>query len=599
MLKTPELQTAVQNFLVNCVGAGFLIIIYFSVSLLSPYIIPLFWAVVLSIPLYDIKKIFLDYIEEDLKDDEITLFGVLTTTIHVILGWACDPFYYLICTITKSYLSLIHYAFNVKDNEEHVQSPSSVDPNLSPGKRLAEKSMKEQKQIVSERLRDTFNKGTFYYFRILLSCGTGYLLYDLFFVKKAAPLLSLLLLFLISLHLIYHVIRSLFVRYLHVTIKQYFMQMTKSKTKNFVLNNANTLLTHFIVIGSIIFMTLVSIFLMFKCIQEFQSMIQFSIDFVDTHLQGEMRDEYHAQLNQAYDYGTHYVDDLSLMKNANLTTKDIQMKVKNMFTTLPMMQSIYGQVSTGNLGVLLNSTALKLAMKEIQQNSYSDNEMSLFSQLQAVISGFLSNIAQNALSMGLSIFTTVINVVLTAFDWIFKIIVFLTVLIYLVSNKHSVIYYLGNTLNVVDPKKTIVTALETCISSTFSVNLRLALFYFFFTTISFSVCGLQIIYIPAILSSLLAILPFVNPMLISVLPAIILWLQGNLIFGVFLFAIHLLASFMIIPSFYEEIKGVDTYFGSLSIALGLYTYGLEGIILGPILMSLIPAGYTFLKYYLE
>ena len=599
MIKTSNLQSAVQSFVVNCIGSGFLIIIYFVVKLLSPYLIPLFWAVVLSIPLFDIKKVFLDYIEEDLKDDEITLFAVLTTSTHVVLGWACNPFYFVFYTIFKSYISLIHTVFQIKSKDKSIESPTTSSPHLSPGKYLAEKSEQEQKQIISDKLTSTFNQGTFYYFRLLLSFGTGLFLYDLLFVKQIGPVVIFILGILSLLHLIYLALHTIFLRYFPISIRSYISNLTKSKTKSFVLLNANYLLTSFIVIGSIICSTLISIFLAYKVINEFQYLITSSIDFVDVHLTGDLKDELHAQLSNAYQYGTNYIDDQLFMKNANVTTQQLSIKANNMFTTLPMIQSVYAGLRQGKFSILLNTTVLQLAFSELSSTTYTNDEASVMEHLKSVVSKGISQIGQHALHTGLNVFTYLVGVVSTLFDWIFKAIVFLTVLLYLVGNKFSILHYLGTTLEMVDPNKYITTALETCISSTFSVNLRLALFYFFFTQISFSACGLTIVYLPAIMSSVLAILPFINPVLISVPPALVLWLQGNMMASILLFASHLLASMMIIPLFYEEIKGVDTYFGSLSIALGIYTYGLEGVILGPILMSLVPTGYWILKYYLK
>ena len=595
----PQLQSAVQNFLVNCVGGGFLVIIYFALSLLSPYLVPLFWASVLSVPLFDIKKIVVDYIEEDLKDDEITLFGVLLTTIHVGLSWSCDPFYLVLHKAFNAYLGLVSSAFTLPIMESPVESPSISDGDASPGKKLAEKSLQEQKQIVSDRLRSKFNDGTFFYFRMLLSAGTGFFLYDFIIVKKLGVLLGFLLTLLLVIHLIFHLSRLTFYKYCPQSIKQYIFKYSKSKTKSFVLNNASSLLTYFIVFGSIITGICVGIFLSFKCVGEFQQFMSTSIDFVDVHLQGDLKDQMHSQLHNAYSYGTDYIDEQSFMKNSNMTSKDLSLKVKSMFHTLPVVQSIYGNLTNGHFNVLWNTTIISSAFNELSSSSYSENEKSVFAQIKAAASNFVSQIAQNVLMTGLSVFSSIFGVLFSMLDWFFKIIVFLTVLLYLVNNKHSIIHYLRNTLSMVDPKNYIVDALENCISSTFSVNFRLGLFYFFFTLITFYACDVQLIYFPSIISSILAILPFVNPMVISILPSLSLWLQGHLIKSILLLLSHVLASFMIIPLFHEEIKGVDTYFGSLSIALGIYSYGLEGVIVGPILMSLIPAGYHFLKFYLK
>eukprot|EP00835_Amoeboradix_gromovi_P001853 NODE_94_length_21515_cov_0.130417.p3 type:complete len:599 gc:universal NODE_94_length_21515_cov_0.130417:2368-4164(+) len=594
-----SLQSNVQNFLVNCVGLGFLVIIYFTISLLSPYLVPLFWAIVLSIPLYDIKSLFIDYIEEDLKDDEITLFGVMLTSIHVILEWACSPAYIVFYTVVKSYLKLVYFAFNVEPSETTDSPSSSTDVNLSPGKYLAEKSLKEQKSIISEKLKSTFNKGTFFYFRILLSIGTLAILYELLIVKQLGIVCAFVILILIFLHICYHATRFLSLKYMPSSFNEYLSDYTKSSTKSFILNNTNTLLTYSIVFGSILTGIFISIFLSFECVNEFQYLAVNSMEFVDQFLQNDVKHELHSQLSNVINHGYSYIDDQVFMKNSNLTASDVQIKVQNMFKTLPHVQSLYHNLTRGQFSILLNTTALKLIFDELSQNTYSKNEISMLSQVKGIVTTFLSNIAQNALLTGLNIFTSIITLVSTMFDWIFKIILFLTVLVYLVSNKHSIIHYLTITLEMVDPSHYIVDALETCISSTLSVNLRLGIFYFIFTAISFYICKVPVIFIPAIASSVLAILPFMNPMLIAVVPTVILWLQGHLITSVALIASHVLVSFVVIPLFYEEINGVDPYFGSLSIALGIYTYGLEGTILGPILMSLIPAGYKFLKFYLE
>lgn len=102
----------------------------------------------------------------------------------------------------------------------------------------------------------------------------------------------------------------------------------------------------------------------------------------------------------------------------------------------------------------------------------------------------------------------------------------------------------------------VAAALEASVSSVLVATMKLALFHGTFTWFTHTVFGVHIIYLPAVLASMLAAAPFLETYWCSLLAFLDLWLsQDRLYLGVLLVTIHFIASTNFNPIIHSEIKG--------------------------------------------
>lgn len=132
----------------------------------------------------------------------------------------------------------------------------------------------------------------------------------------------------------------------------------------------------------------------------------------------------------------------------------------------------------------------------------------------------------------------------------------------------------------------IAEAIEGSIAGVITATAKIALFHGLFTWLTHTVFSANVVYLPAVMASIFAAAPFLGTYWCAVPAFFDLWLaQDRFWTAVILLSLHVFIPTSVDAAVYAEIKSAGhPYLTGLSIAGGLYWLGLQGAILGPLLL---------------
>jgi predicted PurR-regulated permease PerM len=170
-----------------------------------------------------------------------------------------------------------------------------------------------------------------------------------------------------------------------------------------------------------------------------------------------------------------------------------------------------------------------------------------------------------------------------AFNLMLEFLVFLATLYYLLLNAHSPMHYLSQLLVLVDPRHKIRLSVERTIKAILLSTLKISAFHALFTWLTFSLTGIDYVYFPSFVSGLMAAIPLISPFYVCFPAVFALMLQRAFWSAAALFLSHLWAFWVVDTAILSEIPGTNPYVAGYAIFLGMYAFGLEGVVLGPII----------------
>ncbi|XP_064104495.1 transmembrane protein 245-like isoform X2 [Macrobrachium nipponense] len=218
-----------------------------------------------------------------------------------------------------------------------------------------------------------------------------------------------------------------------------------------------------------------------------------------------------------------------------------------------------------------------------------DNLGTVVSVLESVWSILLGN-----LSLAVSALTAATSLLLggslSLLNALISLVVFMSSLFYVLSASDSVYKPVAVLMNLAPGQMNhLGKAVEDAVNGVFIASLKMGAFYGMWTWLLHSLFSTNIVYIPAVLGAIFGAVPLLGTYWAALPGALELcWSQGSPTLALLLLGAQLLPMSCVDTAIYADIKGGShPYLTGLAVAGGIFYWGAEGAILGPMLLCIL------------
>jgi predicted PurR-regulated permease PerM len=253
----------------------------------------------------------------------------------------------------------------------------------------------------------------------------------------------------------------------------------------------------------------------------------------------------------------------------------------------------------GNFSVWMSFGTVKASFTELKTGlirttqSFFKNDREYMEEILKSFEEKLFDIGQWILSNSTVIFSyasvillAMIDFFMYSFHLLAQAALFFATLYYLLLPEQDVLEHMGQLLIHVDTNQVLKTSIEKAISAVFITTLKMFTFHALFTWLTFNLFDLSFVYMISFATGFISIVPITSPTWLVLPGCIELYLRNQPISAILLISSHYLASWFVDPAIYCDIPDSHPYFSAMSIVLGLWAFGWQGIVLGPLLACL-------------
>ncbi|TMW63451.1 hypothetical protein Poli38472_002392 [Pythium oligandrum] len=171
---------------------------------------------------------------------------------------------------------------------------------------------------------------------------------------------------------------------------------------------------------------------------------------------------------------------------------------------------------------------------------------------------------------------------------------FLSSMFYLLSTKWDPIErFVEDLLPIqVEKRPQVVHSLRKVVEGVFFLPLKMASLHALVTLVSFTMVNADFVYLATTFTFFISIVPIIPPYLVCLPWVFSIWVTSSFLKAIALFAVQYFAFTMLDDMLYEKsIVALNSYVSALSVVFGVYVFGIEGVIFGPLSVCAVTFAY--------
>ncbi|KAH3761561.1 Transmembrane protein [Pelomyxa schiedti] len=619
-------RSAAVSLVTNAFGLIIGVVLYLNYLLLQPFIEPLMWAVILSIPLHAVKTQLQAKLAA-LPDDS----GINT----LVSNMATAPYWFIFGPVHDIIHALLRCYRAIPFVLNAFKNPS-VKGAINRGLFWRIYSVwKQIMEFISPEDSATYFRYLFWSFRLYLAISVmemlgmqvvmviaGIVVVFAFMKGFTALCLSMIKLVFRKVNRLLKGIPAAVLGGLLWAVT-YFPRKIGGRTVHFLKENTAMVSSWAIILVFFLGAFVASFFCLYQIGSETSTLVSTSVQLIEKTLPKEVGEQFsslvQSGLEQGVQMGRGWVDQqisavypeansTYLMDTVSEYTTGIYHRFMSNSTMANETKLFDLPPKTAEIVDLLSNSSVREAVKAVPAVFYelkglAKDHVEKLSALRDTFLGetdvmeYAQTFGAAALSSGTAAIGTAFSVVqsvssslMAGFETLMQFFLFFTALFELLQADRTCLSVFS-----IFGSQDLVDSMEEVMSAVFISTSKLFVFHSIFSWLLFGAMGVHLHYILALLSGLFAVLPLFDPLYICFIGALQLFLQGKRIMAVLLVVIHYYVSGGVDGLIVDEIPGTHSMLVGISMVMGFEAFGSRGVFVGPLIFSLPVIAYNYLQ----